>query len=405
MTRLRLLLLSACFVLSCSSVPSPSEDTRATASAIVKGTESDEAQDATVLVMRYDALREGGGAASGCTGSLLTPRLVLTARHCVAITDPGAACSSEGKPIAGGAVQADHEPSAIYVFAGKDRPDFISGTARPARGKEILTTGATTLCDNDIALVLLDRPLEGGRITPVRLTTKPLKGELVTVVGWGITDDEPNPKSRRQRTDVAILDVGPASELGPKEFRIGEGTCQGDSGGPAIAASGAVLGALSRGGNETGGTGADGCIGGTNIFTSTAAHADFIRAGYEKAGQEPWLEGEPNPLLGKVGAACAADADCRSNVCDSERKTCAEDCSNGACAAGFTCVEHQARKVCAPSEQDEHDGCSVGTRSSSRPAPYVVSALALAVIVSAARRKGSARSKGQQITAELPIDS
>jgi len=386
------LLLLAGLVTSCSVVePSEVERSSTISAPIVKGIESDATQDATVLVMHYDAVKEGGGAASGCTGSLLTPQLVLTARHCVAITDPGAACNSEGKPVAGGEVEADHDPSAIYVFAGKERPDFLSGTARPVRGKEILTTGARTLCDNDIALVLLERPLTGAMTTPVRLDAKPEKGEMVTVVGWGIADDDPNPSTRRQRTNVAIVDVGPADELGPKEFRIGEGTCQGDSGGPAIAASGAVLGALSRGGNGTSNTGADACLGGTNIFTSTAAHADFIRAGYAKAGQEPWLEGQPNPLLAVNGATCAGDTECRSSVCDAERKTCADACGEGStCSAGFTCVVQSDRKVCAPSEQgDDYEGCSASPAPASRTsnASYAFTAFALAVLFASARRK------------------
>jgi hypothetical protein len=91
-------------------------------SAIVKGIESDALHDSAVLVMHYDALAKGGGAASGCTGSLLTPRLVLTARHCVSVTDPGAACTAEGKAVFGGAVTSDHVPSAIYVFGGKGSP-------------------------------------------------------------------------------------------------------------------------------------------------------------------------------------------------------------------------------------------------------------------------------------------
>src|SRR6185503_12295547 len=102
--RLLLLVVASCAI----STPDVGSDDRAegriasVASPIVRGTESDVSQDGVVLVMHYDALAKGGGAATGCTGSLLTPRLVLTARHCVAVTDGGASCREDGAPIAGG---------------------------------------------------------------------------------------------------------------------------------------------------------------------------------------------------------------------------------------------------------------------------------------------------------------
>jgi hypothetical protein len=105
---------------------------------------------------------------------------------------------------------------------------------------------------------------------------------------------------------VIVQEVGPFMDLGSAEFRTTEGTCAGDSGGPAIdAASGAVIGALSRGGNGKPGTGADSCLGATNIYTSTVGHADIIRQGYAKVGQQPWLEGQPNPTLGADAGATA----------------------------------------------------------------------------------------------------
>ncbi len=391
MTKLKFALL-AC-VASCASADRAPEDrTDRVSSSIVFGTESDESQDGVVLVMHYDALSRGGGAASGCTGSLLAPTLVLTARHCVAVTDPGASCNSKGQPISGGAVERDHEPSTIYVFGGKRRPNFLDGSARPSKGVKILTTGAKTLCDNDIALVVLDRPVAGATIVPVKLDAKPSKGDRVTLVGWGIADDEPDPPARRQRTEVEVLDVGPADGIGPAEFRVGEGGCKGDSGGPALAASGAVLGALSRGGNTKGGAGADACIGGTNVFTSVAAHADFVLSGYAEVGQEPWLEGQPNPLLAGFGGECGVDADCQSGLCDLETKSCTLDCSSASCPSGHACDDR--RKVCVPAPPED-DGCSVGASPvRSRAASYVLSLFAVAVLFRRRRSKNSSQNAG-----------
>ncbi|MBX3227519.1 MAG: trypsin-like serine protease [Labilithrix sp.] len=302
---LALLLLAG----ACTSAPEP---TGTAASAIVKGTESGAESDSTVLVMHYDALAKGGGAASGCTGSLLAPRLVLTARHCVANTDEGAACDSTGKPISGGGVDSDFEPSKVYVFGGRERPDFLAGTAKPIRGVELLTTGATTICNNDIALIVLERDVPDAVITPIRLEGGPNENEIVTVVGWGISETQNDPPKRLERSGVKILEVGPADGLSPTEFRTSEGTCAGDSGGPAVAGTGAVIGALSRGGNGKKGAGAGGCVDdgatniATNIFTSIAGHRDFIRSGYAKVGQEPWIEGQPSPLETSAPPATSA---------------------------------------------------------------------------------------------------
>jgi hypothetical protein len=267
---------------------------------IVHGADSPPEQDAVVLVMHYDAIQLGGGAA-GCTGTLLTPRLVLTARHCVAVTDDSAACDSAGNPTFGGVVKGDHDATKIFAFAGNTRPDFLSGAAKGARGAEIIDDDAKTLCNHDLALILLDRALPGVKIAPVRLDEGPRVDELVTVVGFGVSEKSPAPPIRQQRTGVKVIAVGPADRLGPGEFRLGESGCAGDSGGPAFAESGAVLGVLSRGGNASGAKGGDvaGCIDAENVFTSVANYKDLVRSAYAKAGQEAWIEGQADPRLPK----------------------------------------------------------------------------------------------------------
>jgi hypothetical protein len=267
-------------------------------SAIINGSDSTAEQDAVVLVMHYDALLGAGPA--GCTGTLLTPRLVLTARHCVAVTDESAACDSEGNATFGAEIRGDHPASKLYAFVGTQRPDFIAGLDKAARGAEIIDDASKTLCNHDIALLLLDRALPGARIAPLRLDGGARKDELVRVVGWGVTDQTSNPAIRQQRGGVKVLTVGPAERVGPAEFKIGESVCSGDSGGPAIAeSSGAVLGVLSRGGNNSGAKPGDpdACIDSENVFTSAAGYKDLILSAYEKAGQAPWIEGEPDPTI------------------------------------------------------------------------------------------------------------
>ncbi len=273
------------------------EEPASLAQPIIYGTDSDAARDSVVLVMHYDAIQVGGGAA-GCTGTLLTPRLVLTARHCVAVTDESAACDAAGKPTFGGVVHGNNMASKLYAFIGNQRPDFLAGLDKGARGAEIIDDASKTLCNHDIALILLERALPGAKTAPVRLDDGPRKDESVRVVGWGVTDKSSAPPTRQERSGVKVLSVGPADRLGPAEFRIGESGCAGDSGGPAFAeSSGAVLGVLSRGGNDKGGmAGApEACIGAENVFTSTAKYKDLILSAYTKAGQAPWVEGQPDP--------------------------------------------------------------------------------------------------------------
>ncbi len=317
-------------------------------SAIIRGASSDATQNAVVLLVMID---RGEGGIGQCTGTMLAPNLVLTARHCVSATqDGGLACKADGTPIAGGRISKDKKPEDIYVVVGTQRP---SRPEANGQGAKLFVNEATHLCNNDIALVLLKEPIKDVPIAPIRLDAPAVKGELVTAVGWGVTDKTPNTPTRQQRAGIEVQGVGgdPRQQTGPSEFSVGESICSGDSGGPAIAeTSGAIVGVVSRGGNGTAPTRnpASSCVGAnaSNIYTGVAGFKEMILAAYEEAGFDPWLEGRPDPRLAKDGGACTEGLECRSNACVAGK--CTASCAKDPCAAGTTCQDSGGAKVCLP---------------------------------------------------------
>jgi hypothetical protein len=397
-------LLAAGALAACSSTPGadvvPEARTAQTEQRIIRGTPSDASQDAVVLLTYVPA---GQTEPFGeCTATLIASNLILTARHCVAQTaDTGFICDEKGVGSSGGAVMGNHKADALYVYTGTSRPigDAASTSKAKARGTQIVDDGGKNLCNHDIALVVLDRAVEGAPIAPVRLDTPPVEGATVTAVGWGLTQSSSLPGLRQQRTGIKINHVGPFVDttslmaVPDKEFEVGESICQGDSGGPALdSQTGAVIGVVSRGGNGTNDprNPAGSCLGTNtqNYYTQTTAFKDLILQAFEAAGAEPWIEGQPDPRLAKFGEACESNDACRSNICLTSKKICTQTCdATNECPDGYDCAAQagSAEKICTvkqpppPATQTTTSGCGIGAREPEHRIANLLLAAALGI--------------------------
>jgi len=211
----------------------------------IVGGKSDRGRDPAVVAIDI-------GGEGLCTGSLIAPRWVLTARHCVSETAESVSCPSRSPQVHG-----ERPADTFTILVGDDVE-----TARPvAVGSRIVVPNSEVLCDHDIALIELDRAVT---------TVKPLLvGSLANVqavrgVGFGKRGDRAAAGRKMTRANVPIL------ESAPSEFQVGVLSCNGDSGGPALDSNNRVVGVVSRGG--------PGCSGANsrNIYTRVDAFRSFL---------------------------------------------------------------------------------------------------------------------------------
>jgi hypothetical protein len=234
----------------------------------------------TGVVAVATSLDESPSHVTLCSGALVAPNLVLTARHCVsrAVTATPS-CDARGQSHNGDHLAEDADPNTISIYVGAQvRPDVDLPRARATR---TLHPSGRVLCDADVAFLVLDRPLTDVTILPIRLHSPVEPGDMVVPVGFG--GGAANIVGLRVARDRStVLSIGPASNsetgavLGPREFEVDSATCRGDSGGPAIdIRTGEIVGVVSRGGScsQTG----------NHVYTRVDAYSNLAAAAFHSA--------------------------------------------------------------------------------------------------------------------------
>ncbi len=233
-----------------------------------------------------------------CTGTLVAPNLVITALHCVApLEDANFTCNNDGtvtqqQPRAGELAPAV-EPETVEIRSGLE----AANSEPVARGKTLITTKSLNICNNDLALLILDTELDLS-LSRLRLDEPTAPGEPLTIVGYGMTSVEGDNVTRRYIENIRVQSVGADSADGaasgapPRTFIVGASACKGDSGGPAFALSN---GELAVAGVDSIIVGACGSALSRSIFTRLAPFKKLISSAFEEAGHPPWLEGQVAP--------------------------------------------------------------------------------------------------------------
>lgn len=265
---------------------------------VIGGVSSGAEHDGVVVLANF----VNGARIGLCSATLVAPNLLLTARHCVSNADSSVACNTDGTAAVGAVIHEDFVAWNLVVFAAKGGVPISldDETKASARGTKLVVDESKTLCNHDLAFVLLDRPVDAP-IATLRLSRGATATERITIVGWGVDETGAIPATRRARAGIPITGIGPVLMpgnmygIGNAETMFGEAACLGDSGGPAFTDNGVLVGVASRVGNGKPGDPANNaatCTGNTahSIYTHLGHANELVKRAFAEAGNVPLIE-------------------------------------------------------------------------------------------------------------------
>jgi uncharacterized protein (TIGR03382 family) len=304
--------------------------------------------DPAVVAVTTRARPCGMAAGATCSGTLIGPRAVLTAAHCVTEEPPSALIVVGGARVDGGA-RVEIEQVEIH-------PDYDGVAA--------------DLAVIELATPLADIPLPTGVLDAADL------GATVRVVGFGADEDEMTGEKRQGTSRIAEL-AATTFVLAPDPAL----PCHADSGGPVFIAD-EIVGVVAYGDPA--------CTTSTTV-TRVDVHAAFVTAALARiAAHSPVSRPTSTEacLSCAVSTDCPRGSDCIDGTCallGAERAMLGSTCENDSACGGEPCLAGLDEACRCLASCETTDGCGCATGGS----PHLLPLLFVAVLLVRRRVTGA----------------
>jgi len=294
----------AAFLSGCMADRGPAPEPVASSSApIVDGTRD----NTPAVVFLYNL------AGAACTASIISPRVVLTAKHCIQGGSSSAAPARQ-----------------FRVYTGRSTSEFTS----EYRVQEIRPApGCWNLCGDasDVAVLILSSPVSE---VPLEVSfDEPgwLAGQTIRAVGYGQTP--------AGGSGIKYTTMKQVEGTGRGLIFVEPAVCQGDSGGPLIGPDGKVYGVASFI-TSPDGMSRPTCGTAPGAYNSINRHRDLIEGAIEDAGDcisggdemcngvDDDCDDAVDETCTPLGESCGSDDECVGNDCSDTPagRICTQDC-------------------------------------------------------------------------------